>query len=160
MHYKLKCFESRGEMLCDSSPVPPSERNPVNTIYFILHIPSPPCAVCVNVLIPSPAPCNRELNAAAPISQPAGHPTHPSGGMKGTPGRGWRRAWMLVKDKAPSHPEHPDALPASPQVGFTYGRGGNGGGRASSGYWAGGAEAALCRARAAPPGSLGAQRDV
>lgn len=128
MHYKLKCFESRGEMLCDSSPVPPSERNPVNTIYCILHIPSPPCAVCVNVLIPSPAPCNRELNAAAPISQPAGHPTHPSGGMKGTPGRGWRRAWMLVKDKAPSHPEHPDALPASPQVGFTYGRGGNGGG--------------------------------
>lgn len=51
MHYKLKCFESRGETLCDSSPVPPSERNPVNTIYCILHIPSPPCAVCVNVLV-------------------------------------------------------------------------------------------------------------
>lgn len=51
MHYKLKCSGSRGETFCDSSPVPPSKRSSLNTKYCILHTPSPPCAVCANVLL-------------------------------------------------------------------------------------------------------------
>lgn len=72
MHYKLKCFESRGETLCDSSPIPPSEGNRVNTIYCIHRIPSPPRAVCVNLLVPPAGSrslgCNQEPAAAAPAS--------------------------------------------------------------------------------------------
>ena len=54
------------------------------------------------------------------------------------PGRGWGRAWILVKDKAPSHPEHPDAPLASPQVGFAHGRGGHGGAMPQAGTGLGG----------------------
>lgn len=122
MHYKLKCFESRGETLCDSSPVLPSESNPANTIYCILHIASPPCAMSVKVLVPSPAqelglqPGAGCCSTCFPTSQAStASSLAPRDAVNARRSSG--RAWILVKDKAHSYPKHHDAPSAIPQSG-------------------------------------------
>jgi len=150
----------------------------MNTIYLILRVPSLPCAVCVNLLVP---PWLQEPG----LPPGAGH----CRGVRGTPGSGcggpgsWPRikplptlsipmlprpppSWALLLAEVgrelggdggadAEHPEHPMLPRPPPRWASAWQRGQ--GSCAPSRCRAGGAGAAL---RRAPPGSLGAQRDV